>query len=1052
MIRTLYVDDEEGLLDIAKTFLEMTGELKVDTFLSVVEAEKGLLQNKYDAIISDYQMPEINGIEFLKRIRSRGDKIPFILFSGRGREEVVIEALNSGATFYLQKGVDTKAQFAELEHKVKEAVQRKLAEHELVISKLQLEAAMNLAHIAYWNLNLVTMIFTSDDHFWSIVGTTSEKENGYQITFDRFLLEFVHPDDAASISNQVRRSFEPCSNVDIGHITYRITRGDGTIRHLESNYVVMRATDGRPIMAYGATQDITERIKFEISLGRIDRELLAIKEINKAIIRAKTEKELLNEICGLVCDKAGYRLAWIGYAENDAARSVRPVAWAGYNEDYVAKIKATWADVERGRGPTGTAIRTAKTVFIQDWKSDERTIPWREPGLENGYRSSIAIPMIDSGKVIGALTLYSGSANGFTSQEIELLEEMTDDLTYGIINLRAQEEKQRMEEALMDSESEFRTLFDDSPDSISVVGIDGKVLNCNLAAARMVLMNKEEIIGKTLADIKVFTANDLEHFQKSMVAMAMGMPTKPIESQVHRDDGTIRWVEMRASIIKKSGRFHSFQIIGRDITERKMAGEALRESESRLDTLIQTIPDLIWLKDKNGVYLSCNVNLERFFGAKKADIVGKTDYDFVDREEADLFREHDRKAMDAGKPTSNEEWITSNSQRVLVETIKTPMYDDKGKLVGVLGIGRDITERKHTEDELRESEKRYRLLFDSASEAIIVTQEGMLRLVNPANIVLTGASEKELRSVPFTEFVHPDDRGIVTEYNRRRFRGESVPDRYVVRLSTRDRGIRWVEISGVMIDWEGQPASLNFLTDITERKNAEDALRNANNQLSLLNGVTRHDMLNQITILSGYSALLENCNSSPERMKLLRMMKKSIDLLKAQVEFTRQYQEIGIQQPKWQILHDLVQNARHDLMNGNLTIDEEHTDVSILADPMLEKVVRNLIDNVLRHSANANRLIISTQQDEGKLVLTFEDNGQGITDEERAHLFERGYGKNTGFGLYLSREILKITGMSIQESSTTGRGARFEIMVPPGMFKNSGVKDRNDEARYEDGI
>ncbi len=138
-----------------------------------------------------------------------------------------------------------------------------------------------------------------------------------------------------------------------------------------------------------------------------------------------------------------------------------------------------------------------------------------------------------------------------------------------------------------------------------------------------------------------------------------------------------------------------------DISERKQAAENLQKSEDHLQTLVQTIPDLIWLKDPDGIYLSCNPIFERFLGAKEAEIVGKTDYQFLDRELADSFREHDRKAIAARKPTSKEEWVTlaDNGHSVLLETIKTPMFNESGLLIGVLGIGRDITERKKAEDE-----------------------------------------------------------------------------------------------------------------------------------------------------------------------------------------------------------------------------------------------------------------------------------------------------------------------------------------------------------------
>ena len=150
-----------------------------------------------------------------------------------------------------------------------------------------------------------------------------------------------------------------------------------------------------------------------------------------------------------------------------------------------------------------------------------------------------------------------------------------------------------------------------------------------------------------------------------------------------------------------------FFLISRLNNKIKQSTSALHNSENLLQTLIQAIPDLVWLKDKDGVYLSCNFQFERFFGSKDTEIIGKTDYDFVNRDLADFFREHDRNAMAAGKPTCNEEWITfaDGGHRVLLETIKTPMYDGKENLIGVLGIGREITERKQHEQELLKIEK-----------------------------------------------------------------------------------------------------------------------------------------------------------------------------------------------------------------------------------------------------------------------------------------------------------------------------------------------------------
>jgi len=189
------------------------------------------------------------------------------------------------------------------------------------------------------------------------------------------------------------------------------------------------------------------------------------------------------------------------------------------------------------------------------------------------------------------------------------------------------------------------------------------------------------------------------------------------------------------------------QILVEEVERRRRVEEALRNSEGRLHTLLQTIPDLIWLKDKDGVYLSCNTMFERFFGAREADIVGKTDYDFVDRELADSFGEHDRKAIAAGKPTSNEEWITfaDDGHRAFLDTVKTPMYDARGTLIGVLGIGRDITERKRAEEALQESEERFRRLLQNVPEIAIqgYRLDGITTYWNQASERLYGYTEQE---------------------------------------------------------------------------------------------------------------------------------------------------------------------------------------------------------------------------------------------------------------------------------------------------------------------
>lgn len=200
----------------------------------------------------------------------------------------------------------------------------------------------------------------------------------------------------------------------------------------------------------------------------------------------------------------------------------------------------------------------------------------------------------------------------------------------------------------------------------------------------------------------------------------------------------------------------------KEVEIRKKVEEELRNSEDHLRTLIQTIPDLIWLKNKDGIYLSCNPVFERCIGANEADIIGKSDYSFVDKELADFFRENDHKAIAAGKPSSNEEWITfaDNGHRVLLETIKTPMYDKRGTLIGVLGIGRDITERKKAEEERASLQQQ--LIQAQKMESVGRLAGGVAHDFNNMLSVIVGYSELALNRLDPADEFYEDLREIYT--------------------------------------------------------------------------------------------------------------------------------------------------------------------------------------------------------------------------------------------------------------------------------------------------
>ncbi|MCK4339033.1 MAG: response regulator [Candidatus Cloacimonetes bacterium] len=202
-------------------------------------------------------------------------------------------------------------------------------------------------------------------------------------------------------------------------------------------------------------KEITERKRAEEALRRVNRARKVLSECNQAVVRSKKESELLHNICELIVKAGGYRLAWVGFAEQDKKKTVRPVAQAGFEKGYLETLNITWKDIERGRGPTGTAIRTGRHYIARNIQTDPNFAPWRDEATKRGYASSIALPLIDNGRTFGALNIYAEEPDAFDAEEVKLLMELADDLAYGIMALRTNVERKRAEENLRKAHDEL---------------------------------------------------------------------------------------------------------------------------------------------------------------------------------------------------------------------------------------------------------------------------------------------------------------------------------------------------------------------------------------------------------------------------------------------------------------------------------------------------------------------------------------------------------------------------------------------------------------------
>ena len=256
-----------------------------------------------------------------------------------------------------------------------------------------------------------------------------------------------------------------------------------------------------------------------------------------------------------------------------------------------------------------------------------------------------------------------------------------------------------------------------------------------------------------------------------------------------------------------------------------------------------------------------------------------------------------------------------------------------------------------------------------------------------------------------------------------------------VGLVAYDGTIHWALVSAADCD---DASIICTVVDITENKQAQEALTQANKKLNLLNNITRHDILNQLTALIGFLEISRNDTRDPELLQYILKEEHAAHAIKSQILFTRDYQDVGGQSPKWQNVAETVSLAIATIDLHKVQVKIDIRQVHVFADPLLEKVFYNLVENSLRHGERVTEITLRAAENADGMDLIVEDNGAGVPDEAKEKIFRREYFKNTGFGLFLTREILAITGLSITENGRPGAGARFVIHAPKGVYRIAG--------------
>jgi PAS domain S-box-containing protein len=669
-IQVLHVDDESGFLKVVKQCLEMEGAFQVDTAVSVEEALEKMMKKKFDVIVSDYMIPEKDGLEFLKQLREKGNNIPFIIFTGKGREEVAIDALNLGADQYLNKIGDPETVYGELAHGICQAVKAKQAEEALRESEERYRRLFEEALDTIFVADAETGILIDCNRAASeLVGREKSELIGKH-------QRILHP--PREIKEEFSRTFKQHLKEKEGQVleTQVITK-KGEIKDvaIKANVFELR---GKKVIQ-GIFRDITKRKRFEERLS-------ALNTYSRDLNMAETMEEVYQLTLDAKEKTLGFEHASFMVVDENMLCIVDQ---RGYPESLSVKLP-----LNEKRGVTVKAAKTGKPVLVPDTKKEKAYVE----GMP-GIRSELAVPIKIGHRVLGVLNVESKRLDAFDEKDQKLLEIWASHAATAISNLEYAKNLEMHAREIRESQEKFERLFMNNPEAAVYLDPDSNILDVNPRFSELFGYAVDEIKDKHINDVIV---------QKDKMEEAEMLDKKSKGGYIYYDtvrkrkDGSLVPISMSSAPITIEGKIIGYVVLYKGITERKKAEEELEESRRHFQTLFNLMVDPVAIVDKKGKILEVTQRAEEITGFKREELLGKN---FLRtkiataKSKAILIKNLAKRMMGMHIAPYEVEMLTKDGRK-LPHEVNAAKIEYKGKPADLV-VFRDISERKKMEEKLR---------------------------------------------------------------------------------------------------------------------------------------------------------------------------------------------------------------------------------------------------------------------------------------------------------------------------------------------------------------
>jgi two-component system cell cycle sensor histidine kinase/response regulator CckA len=904
---------------------------------------------------------------------------------------------------------------------------RKRADAALQEREKQLAESQRIAHIGSWEHNLKTGKVIWSDELFRLLGLDPRKDAAdFKMFFD-----MIHPDDQPALKKAIDETVKTGRHYSVD---YRFILRDGTTRILHAQAELIRDAAGDQVILSGTGQDITEHKTAEEELAISEGRYRSLFEDSPISLWEEDITDLQAHIMTLrACGITDFRKHFSNHPE-EALTCLGLVKIVSVNK----------ATLDMYEAPDQAALlQGLSQVFTaQSLEAFRGIIVALAEGAQ--IYECEAVNQTLRGRTINVLLRWSLLAGDRTKR------------SRALISIADITERKQAEEKVRQSEAKYRNLFESSTDGIFILDLDGNFIDVNTTAYSRLGYTKQEMLALHISK--------LDH-----PAFAPRVPERQAQIREHgisvfesahlRKDGTAMPVEVNSRLIEYEGRTVFFSVI-RDITARKKAESALKESERRLRTLIDAIPDAVVFKDTAGRHIIANKANEQLFGLSPEMLTGKMVEDLLPPDLAAICRRNDEEVLKKKETVRDEEHLTDkNGNKQILDTIRVPLYDDTGSAMGLVGIIRDITVRKQTEERVRQSEQFIRSILDTVDEGfIVIGRDYRILTANKAYCSQAGGCDEKVIGQHCYEISHNINRPCYEEGEEcgtRKAFETGKPHSALHRHKDANGNILYVETKAFPIkDASGAVTSvIETINNITEKHLLEEERLKTQKLESIgtLAGGIAHDFNNLLQGIFGYISMAKM--TIEQKGKSLAMLEQAEKALHQSVDLTTQlltFSKGGTPVKKPIDLRPVIENSAKFTLSGSrsdfcMNIPEDLWQTEADAG-QLGQVVQNIVLNadqampvggtVVVTAANlaAGHAVLPPGLAKGDyVVIAIQDTGVGIPEQYLSKIFDPYFTtkeKGSGLGLATSYSIVRNHGGMIDIVTKTGEGSTFMIYLP----------------------